>query len=165
MDQPAGFDETAAAAKIAAKSEADRISLELSARRTGLSFQRTRLGADRTLMAVIRTSLSLIGFGFTIYQVFQKLYDAHVLTRAQAPRNFGQALVLLGISALVLGIFYHVNFMLELRRMRQRLKAEGLIHAETAYPVSQTLLIALLLLTLGVFAIVSMLFSIGPFGD
>ena len=38
-----------------------------------MSFQRTRLSADRTLMSVIRTALSLISFGFTIYQVFQKL--------------------------------------------------------------------------------------------
>ena len=44
-----------------------------------MSFQRTRLSADRTLMSVIRTSLSLIGFGFTIFQIFQKLHDAGVL--------------------------------------------------------------------------------------
>ena len=49
---------------------------ELAARRTGMSFQRTRMSADRTLMSVIRTALSLIGFGFTIFQVFQKLHDA-----------------------------------------------------------------------------------------
>ena len=45
-------------------------------RRTGMSFQRTRMSADRTLMSVIRTSLSLICFGFTIFQVFEKLRDA-----------------------------------------------------------------------------------------
>ena len=47
------------------------ISVELSKRRTGMSFQRTRMSADRTLMSVIRTSLSLISFGFTIHQVFR----------------------------------------------------------------------------------------------
>ena len=41
-----------------------------------MSFQRTRMSADRTLMSVIRTSLSLIGFGFTIFQVFEKLHEA-----------------------------------------------------------------------------------------
>ncbi len=30
------------------------------------------MSADRTLMSVIRTSLSLIGFGFTIFQFFPK---------------------------------------------------------------------------------------------
>ena len=55
---------------------------ELSSRRTGMSFQRTRLSADRTLMSVIRTSLSLIGFGFTIHQIFTKLFDQGSITRA-----------------------------------------------------------------------------------
>jgi hypothetical protein len=49
---------------ITSQSDFDRISVELSSRRTGMSFQRTRMSADRTLMSVIRTSLSLISFGF-----------------------------------------------------------------------------------------------------
>lgn len=149
---------------ITSESPPDRISVELSSRRTDLSLQRTRLAADRTLMAVIRTSLSLIGFGFTIFQMFQKLVEAEVLKHALAPRNFGIALVLLGIGALILGIAYHVRFMLELRRERVRLADEGLIHGESPFPVSQTLIIAVLVLTLGLFAIVSMVFSVGPFG-
>ena len=115
-------------------------------------------------MSVIRTSLSLIGFGFTIFQVFQKLYEAKVLQRAQAPRNFGVALVLLGIAMLILGIVYHGKFMLELRRERKRMKADGLIHGESQYPVSMTLIVALLLLLVGLLAIISMVFSVGPFG-
>jgi len=150
--------------QVTSKSEPDRISVELASRRTGMSFQRTRMSADRTLMSVIRTSLSLIGFGFTIFQVFQKLYDSGILKRAQAPRNFGEALVMLGIAALVFGIVYHVRFMLELRRERARMKADGLVHGESRFPVSQTLIIAVLLLMLGLFAMVSMVFNIGPFG-
>ena len=79
-------------------------STELSSRRTGMSFQRTRMSADRTLMSVIRTSLSLIGFGFTIFQMFQKAHEAGLLKGSDAPRNFGEALVFLGIGMLVLGI-------------------------------------------------------------
>lgn len=150
--------------RVTSKAEPEIISVELSSRRTGMSFQRTRMAADRTLMAVIRTSLSLIGFGFTIFQVFQKLYDAGIVKRAQAPRNFGQALVMLGIMVLVFGIVYHVRFMLELRRERAQMKADGLVHGEGRFPVSQTLIIALLLLTLGLFAIISMTFGVGPFG-
>ena len=52
--------------QVTSESPEEQISVELSARRTGMSFQRTRMSADRTLMSVIRTSLSLIGFGFTI---------------------------------------------------------------------------------------------------
>lgn len=150
--------------QITSSSEPDQISVELSARRTGMSFQRTRMGADRTLMAAIRTSLALIGFGFTIFQVFQKLYEAKILHRGQEPRNFGVALVLLGITMLVLGIIYHVRFMLGLRRERHQMKADGLIHGESQFPVSMTLIVALLLLLVGLLAIVSMMFSVGPFG-
>ena len=154
----------AARAQVTAKGELDRMSVELSSRRTGMSFQRTRMSADRTLMSVIRTSLSLIGFGFTIFQVFQRLYDAQILKRAQAPRNFGQALVFLGVAMLILGIVYHVKFMVELRRQRQEMMANGLMHIETRFPLSVTLTIAVLLLVIGLFAIVSMVFSVGPFG-
>jgi putative membrane protein len=129
-----------------------------------MSFQRTRLSADRTLMSVIRTSLSLIGFGFTIYQTFQKLYEAQVLTRAKAPQHFGETLVVVGIGMLVLGIGYHVAFMLELRRLRDDMRREGLIHGESHYPVSLTLIVALALLVIGLFAISSMAFNVGPFG-
>ena len=139
------------------------VSTELSARRTGMSFQRTRMSADRTLMSVIRTSLSLIGFGFTIFQVFQKLYEAEVLKSAHAAGNFGKALVLLGVVMLAVGIGYHVSFMVELRRLRAAMRNDALIHGETGFPVSLTLIVAFLLLTIGLFAIVSMVFGVGPF--
>jgi putative membrane protein len=139
------------------------VNTELSARRTGMSFQRTRMSADRTLMSVIRTSLSLIGFGFTIAQVFEKLRDQNVITRAAAPRNFGVALIALGIVMLVLGIVYHVQFMVGLRHLRESMRAEGLIHGESGFPLSLTLITALLLLVIGVAAIVSLAFRVGPF--
>ena len=140
------------------------VNTELSARRTGMSFQRTRLAEDRTLMAVIRTSLSLIGFGFTIYQFFLRLREQEVITRAAAPRHFGLALVALGVLMLLLGIVYHVQFMLGLRRLRQSMRDDGLVHGETTFPVSLTLITAFLLLIVGVAAIVSMEFQVGPFG-
>ncbi len=140
------------------------VNTELAARRTGMAFQRTRLAEDRTLMAVIRTALSLIGFGFTIFQFFQRLREQDVITKASAPRHFGVALVGLGIIMLVLGLGYHVQFMLGLRRLRESMRQEGLVHGETVFPVSLTLLTALLLLLIGVAAIVSMEFQIGPFG-
>jgi putative membrane protein len=139
-------------------------STELAARRTGMSFQRTRMSADRTLMSVIRTSLSLIGFGFTIFQFFEKMKQAGTLAHAAAPRNFGITLVGLGIVMLVGGIIYHLQFMLHLRHQREAMIAEGLVHGESQFPVSLTLLTAVILLLIGVTAIVSMLFNIGPFG-
>ena len=137
---------------------------EMSMRRTGMSFQRTRMSADRTLMSVIRTSLSLISFGFTIYQVFEKLRDAGSITHAAAPRNFGVALVLLGIVMLALGIVYHLQFMVGLRHEREAMRAAGLVHAESRFPPSMTLVTALILLVIGVVVIISMVFQAGPFG-
>ena len=80
-----------------------------------MSFQRTRMSADRTLMSVIRTSLSLISFGFTIAQVFQKLRDQDLIKGAAPARNFGLALIALGVAMLIVGIAYHVQYMLGLR--------------------------------------------------
>jgi putative membrane protein len=151
-------------ATATSKSDANEISVELSARRTGMSFQRTRMSADRTLMSVIRTSLPLISFGFTIFQVFQKLRDQSLPTGAAPVRNFGVALVLLGIAMLVFGILYHVQFMLGLRETRKEMTAAGLIHGASRFPPSLTLIAALLLLALGIVAIVSMVFRVGPFG-
>ena len=153
-----------AALPVTSKSGSDRISVELSSRRTGMSFQRTRMSADRTLMSVIRTALSLISFGFTIFQVFQKLRDAGTLSSAAAPRNFGIALVLLGIAMLVVGIAYHVQFMLGLREERHEMTEAGLIHGQSRFPPSFTLLTALFLLLIGIAAIVSMVFRVEPFG-
>ena len=136
---------------------------EMSMRRTGMSFQRTRMSADRTLMSVIRTSLSLISFGFTIYQIFEKLNEQNVITNANAARNFGMALVALGIGMLVIGIVYHSLFMLGLRRERTAMRDAGLVHAESGFPPSMTLITALLLLLIGIVAIISMISGVGPF--
>jgi putative membrane protein len=149
---------------VNSKSGSDQISVELSSRRTGMSFQRTRMSADRTLMSVIRTSLSLISFGFTIYQVFEKLRDQNIVTHGAPARNFGVTLVALGILMLLGGIGYHLQFMGHLRAERKAMAADGLIHAQSSFPVSLTLITAAILLFIGIAAIVSMLFQVGPFG-
>jgi putative membrane protein len=151
-------------AKVSSTSGADDISVELSSRRTGMSFQRTRMSADRTLMSIIRTSLSLIGFGFTIFQFFQKLKDQSILTGVAPARNFGVSLVFLGVAMLVIGIIYHIRFMLRLREERNAMVIARLVHGESQFPASLTLIVAVILLLIGIAAIASMVFSIGPFG-
>jgi putative membrane protein len=124
------------------------------------------MSADRTLMSVIRTSLSLIGFGFTIYQFFRYLREtagAPHLIRSEAPRNFGMALVALGVVMLSLGIWKHVAFMLELRAERKIFVNQGLILGDDKFPVSITLITATALLILGLVAIISMAMRAGPF--
>ncbi|MET0581750.1 MAG: DUF202 domain-containing protein [Pseudoxanthomonas sp.] len=143
---------------------ADEASIELSSRRTGMSFQRTRMSADRTLMSVMRTALSLIGFGFTIYQFFGHLVQTPgVALNPHAPRNFGIALVALGMVMLTLGIVYHVRYMQGLRAERALMMQQSLIHGESHYPISLTLITAGLLWLLGLLAIVSMTFNVAPF--
>lgn len=144
----------------------EAMSFELSSRRTGLSFQRTRMSADRTLMSVIRTSFALIGFGFTIYQFFRSVRETTAgaqLIPVNAARNFGLALVILGVVMLVLGIIYHLRFMRELRNERHHMIEQRLVHGELSYPVSMTMIVAVLLLLLGLVAIFSMVTRAGPF--
>jgi len=149
----------------AAMLQAESPSVQMGARRTGMAYQRTRLAAERTLMSVIRTSLSLIGFGFTIFQVFSSAQSlSEVSIGANAPRNFGTALVALGIGMLVVGIVYHAKFMLALRADREDGVVTGQIRGVSPYPVSMTLVVACALLTLGILAISSMVFSVRPFG-
>ncbi|BDU16635.1 DUF202 domain-containing protein [Lysobacter auxotrophicus] len=138
-------------------------STELASRRTGMAFQRTRLAADRTLMAVIRTSLSLISFGFTIHKAFERLKDMQVIEHAASARNFGLSLVVIGLLVLMMGIVYHIWFMLALRKQRGGLRTSGLIHGESPFPPSMTLVAAFLILALGLLTSISMIYHIGPY--
>jgi putative membrane protein len=143
---------------------APNVSVELADQRTGLAFQRTRLGADRTLMAVIRTSLSLISFGFTIHHFLLQTHEGS--TRADSAttaRNFGLTLVLTGLGTLALGSVYHVLFMRELRKERDRMGDEQQVHDGGAFPMSPALLVAALLFIVGLLATASVGFGIGPF--
>jgi uncharacterized membrane protein YidH (DUF202 family) len=130
---------------------------DLSKHRTDMGLQRTRMGADRTLMAVIRTSLSLIGFGFTIYQVFQKLYEAGTIAHVSAARNMGIAMLAAGIILMAGGIWRHIQFAEELRHSRKNMIHQHLIPEESKYPVSVTLIVAVGLLIIGIAAIVNIL--------
>ncbi|HET6941415.1 MAG TPA: DUF202 domain-containing protein [Sphingomicrobium sp.] len=76
------------------------------------AWMRTMLGLQRTLMAAVRTSVSLIGFGFTVAQFFEKVRDkAEVVGRLgiNIPRDLG--LILIGAGVVSMSIFlwqYHI---------------------------------------------------------
>ena len=141
----------------------DSISNDLSSQRTAMSFERTAMATDRTLMAVVRTSLALIGFGFTIFEFFRKISQDDKGLPAAAPRRFGLALITLGLILLAAGIFGHLKEASGRRRRRQALFDQGLIgHAEPLGPNS-SMIAAVLLLVIGVFAILRVGFSLGPF--
>jgi putative membrane protein len=75
------------------------------------SWMRTRLSVERTMMSWVRTAVSLIAFGFTIVQFFDRMQDLPGIAPARfpsAPRYLGLTLILCGIGALVISIWeYH----------------------------------------------------------
>jgi putative membrane protein len=69
------------------------------------AWLRTRLSLERTMMAWVRTAITLIGFGFTIVQFFERLPQltgAEPLRQPAAPFYFGLLLIGAGIVALVI---------------------------------------------------------------
>lgn len=78
------------------------------------SWVRTRLSVERTLMSWLRTSVSLIGFGFTIVQFFERfsgMTGVAEAARPQAPRYLGLALMAAGILALVISVWQYRRVM------------------------------------------------------
>ena len=69
-----------------------------------------------------------------------------------------------GDELLAGGIAYHVRYMVQLRAERRRLADQQLIHAETTYPYSLSLMTAVVLLLLGGVAMMGVVFGIGPLG-
>ena len=70
-----------------------------------LAWMRTRLSLERTMMAWVRTAITLIGFGFTIVQFFERLPalgGSEPLRRPAAPFYFGLLLIGAGVVALVI---------------------------------------------------------------
>jgi len=87
-------------------SNPERFSIEPSAS-NHFAWSNTRLALERTFMAWLRTAVSLISFGFTIVQFFQRLPqmqgDAAVKPlNPDAPRILGLALIGAGVIALAI---------------------------------------------------------------
>jgi putative membrane protein len=72
---------------------------------TQLSWMRSDLSNLRTLLAWARTSVSMIGFGFTIYNFYRGfLEDLAEGGRADSARNLGLTLVAAGTLAMVIAV-------------------------------------------------------------
>ena len=76
------------------------------------AWLRTQMAMQRTQMAAVRTSVSLIGFGFTVAQFFQRLVsgatEAQSRLGPEVPRQFG--MILIGAGVISLAVFtweYH----------------------------------------------------------
>lgn len=70
------------------------------------SWVRTDLSNLRTLMSWARTSVSLIGFGFTIFNFFSGFLEESGEPRLREfSRNLGIALVVTGTCAVLVGVY------------------------------------------------------------
>ncbi|MCD4786212.1 MAG: DUF202 domain-containing protein [Candidatus Eremiobacteraeota bacterium] len=128
---------------------------DLASSRTDLAVKRTRMAAERTLMAWMRTSLSFISFGFTLYKFFQYLRDSKLIfpgIRVSAPKNLGLALVIFGVVILVVSALEHILFIRELNK-----------ETNSHFKLSSALVFAVLFLLIGLFALINILFKVGPF--
>lgn len=125
--------------------------LDLAVTQSQFSWLRTRLSIERTLLSWTRTGASLIGFGFTIYQFFNKLQEATApeAARPDAPRNFGLALIGAGIGALVLALWQHRRLVVYLQGTEF-----GQIRAETHTPFAgrESIWVTVLLAVIGLVA-------------
>ena len=124
------------------------------------AWLRTRLGLERTFMAWMRTAISLIGFGFTIVQFFQRLQDMqggeHRAMRFGAPRDLGLMLIGVGILALAIATYQYRRQVQYLWRPQFKSIAgmDEKIHHTPVY------LVAVVLMLIGLFAFSNVFFRI-----
>jgi putative membrane protein len=82
-----------------------------------LALERTRIAYERTLMAWVRTATSMITFGFTVYKFFDfEFSKSDAAAPGIGPREFGIALILIGLTTLLIGRLEHRRDLRLLRR-------------------------------------------------
>jgi putative membrane protein len=82
-----------------------------------LALERTRIAYERTLMAWVRTATSMITFGFSVYKFFEfELAKSDTAASGIGPREFGIALILIGLTTLLIGRLEHRRDLRLLRR-------------------------------------------------
>ena len=110
----------------------------------------TLMAAERTLLAWTRTSLSLITFGFTIYNFLRYLVQAGAtrnMDPEKGPRHFAAVMILLGVGFLAAASVQYVTVTRPLR-------------SATGAPWRLALYLAVGLALLGVAALVNVVFQV-----
>jgi len=140
-------------------SSEDRFATEATAG-SHFAWLNTRLALERTFMAWIRTAVSLISFGFTIVQFFQRFMQMQNAgdrpMSPGAPRVLGLALIGAGILCLAVSSWQYrqgVKYMWQPKF--------GAIAGISEAPIrSSTFFAALVLLLIGLFAFLSVFFRL-----
>lgn len=121
------------------------------------SWLRTRLSVEQSLMSWVRTAVSLIGFGFAIVQFFERMEHMPGVIPArvpEAPRYLGLALILCGVLGLLISLWEY-NWTLRYLWSETYAPIAGMTAERRQTPI---VAIAILLVFIGLFAFVSVLF-------
>ena len=114
---------------------------------TRLALERTRIAYERTMMSWVRTATSLITFGFAVYKFFQlEIAAKDIRTPLIGSREFALVLISIGLLSLLIGLIEHRR---DLKAMREEYPG---------MPLSGTRLVAALIATLGVCALLAVIF-------
>lgn len=123
------------------------------------AWLRTRLAVERTMMAYMRTAVSLIAFGFTIFQFIDRLQSARAEVRyPEAPWYLGLALIFCGIAAAVASLWEYrklINYMWS-GNYAQLAGMDGERHISSLYAIT------IVLILIGIFAFLAVLLSGQP---
>jgi putative membrane protein len=127
---------------------------------THFAWLRTRMSVERTLMSWLRTAVSLIGFGFTIVQFFERFSQMSGVSQAhrpQAPRQLGLTLIGIGVLVLIVSTLQYRRTVLYLNS--QSFETIRAAHESGRPVILQTplMLAALILMFVGVFAFLAVL--------
>ena len=140
-----------------ASGQAERFEVRVTAD-SHLAWLRTRLAIERTMMAYMRTAVSLIAFGFTIFQFIDRVQDASGgdVRYPQASWYLALAMIFCGVGAAVAALF-------EYRRLIRYMWSGGFAAiAGVAKEQHKTPLYAItgVLILIGIFAFFSVLLSV-----
>jgi putative membrane protein len=122
------------------------------------AWLRTRLAVERTMMAYMRTAVSLIAFGFTIFQFIDRVQDA-----SGKDVRYPQASWYLALAMILCGVGAAVASLVEYRRLIHYMWSGGYaaiagVHGERR--TSSLYAITGVLILIGIFAFFAVLLSV-----
>jgi inner membrane protein YidH len=113
------------------------------------AWLRTKMSCDRTLMSWVRTAVSMVGFGFTIVQFFDRFKSIEGVKEAAhtgAPRLLGMMLIGAGTIGLAISVWQYHTIVAELRSDAYRVIAPDRQRVAPVYAL------AVVTIFIGVFA-------------